>query len=222
MTPPVLAALVAMLAVDVYFIVRVGAYRPARDRAVPRRGRALADIVEGPAHPDGHPGLHQPAADGLRRGQARRWTRAAGLLHRTLWWVSAQAGLRTALRAAPVAGMGGPLAGAGAVGTGPAGRYAARAARPRPVPTHDRPAHPGRAGLPEGDPRPRRGRAGRLPQPDRRPPRGPRPVRHRHAQAARQGRVHRLRAGHRGAADATPASPKPAGSSAATAWSNCS
>ena len=83
-------AMAAMLAVDLRFIVRVG--------DVGRRHRQCLDEAKrssrrGKGRSLPYPRLHQPRqmvyveSKGVEEGR--------GLLHRTLWWVSAQAGLRT-------------------------------------------------------------------------------------------------------------------------------
>lgn len=94
MTPPVLIALFAMLAVDVYFIVRVGAIDrqeteeyldEAEHWLTSWKGPVIQMVTLGYINP--RQMVYVEVRKAVEEGR--------GLLHRTLWWVSAQAGLRT-------------------------------------------------------------------------------------------------------------------------------
>jgi hypothetical protein len=94
LTPPVLIALAAMLAVDVYFIVRVGAIDrretaeyldEAEHWLTSWKGPVIQMVTLGYINPREMVSVEVKKA--VEEGR--------GLLHRTLWWVSAQAGLRT-------------------------------------------------------------------------------------------------------------------------------
>jgi hypothetical protein len=94
MTPPVLIALAAMLVVDVYFIVRVGdigrketeAYLDEAEHWLNSwKGPLIAMVTFGYINP--RQMVYVEVKKAVEEGR--------GLLHRTLWWVSAQAGLRT-------------------------------------------------------------------------------------------------------------------------------
>jgi hypothetical protein len=93
MTPPVLIALGAMLAVDVYFIVRVGAIDrretaqyldEAEHWLTSWKGPVIQMVTLGYINP--RQMVYVEVKKAVEEGR--------GLLHRTLWWVSAQAGLR--------------------------------------------------------------------------------------------------------------------------------
>jgi hypothetical protein len=94
LTPPVLIALAAMLAVDVYFIVRVGAIDrretaeyldEAEHWLTSWKGPVIQMVTLGYINP--RQMVYVEVKKAVEEGR--------GLLHRTLWWVSAQAGLRT-------------------------------------------------------------------------------------------------------------------------------
>jgi len=94
MTPPVLIALAAMLAVDLYFIVRVGAIDrieteqyldEAEHWLTSWKGPLIQMVTFGYINP--RQMVYVEVRKAVEEGR--------GLLHRTLWWVSAQAGLRT-------------------------------------------------------------------------------------------------------------------------------
>lgn len=93
MTPPVLLALSAMLAVDLYFILRVGAIdRRTTEQYLDEaehwlsswKGPLIQMVTLGYINP------RQMVSVEVRKALEE----GRGLLHRTLWWVSAQAGLR--------------------------------------------------------------------------------------------------------------------------------
>lgn len=93
MTPPVLATLGAMLAVDLYFIVRVGAIdRPETERYLDEaehwltswKGPLIHTLTFGYINP--RQMVYVEVKKAVEEGR--------GLLHRNLWWMSAQAGLR--------------------------------------------------------------------------------------------------------------------------------
>ena len=169
MTPPVFCRLAAMLAVDVYFIVRVGAIDRRETEQYLDEAEHWLTSWKGPRHPNGDIRLHQPAADGFVEVK-KAVEEGRGLLHRTLWWMSAQAGLRT------LYGLTLWLAWA-VLPAQPPDRWRPTR-RPLccpgrnclPASTHDGPAHLGRPGLSEGDPRPRRQPNGLF-----RPTKSPRP-----------------------------------------------
>lgn len=94
MTPPVLIALGAMLAVDLYFIIRVGQIDrieteqyldEAEHWLTSWKGPLIQMVTFGYINP------RQMVFVEVRKAVEE----SRGLLHRTLWWVSAQAGLRT-------------------------------------------------------------------------------------------------------------------------------
>jgi hypothetical protein len=94
MTSLVLIALTAMLAVDLYFIVRVGAIDrreteeyldEAEHWLTSWKGPLIQMVTFGYINP------RQMVYVEVRKAVEE----SRGLLHRTLWWVSAQAGLRT-------------------------------------------------------------------------------------------------------------------------------
>ena len=94
MTPPVLIALAGMLAVDLYFIIRVGAIDrreteeyldEAEHWLTSWKGPLIQIVTFGYINP------RQMVYVEVRKAVEE----SRGLLHRTLWWVSAQAGLRT-------------------------------------------------------------------------------------------------------------------------------
>lgn len=94
MTPPVLIALTAMLAVDLYFIIRVGAIDrleteeyldEAEHWLTSWKGPLIQMVTFGYINP--RQMVYVEVRKAVEEGR--------GLLHRTLWWVSAQAGLRT-------------------------------------------------------------------------------------------------------------------------------
>ena len=94
MTPPVLLTLAAMLAVDVYFIVRVGAIDrretelyldEAEHWLTSWKGPMIQLVTFGYINP--RQMVYVEVRKAIEEGR--------GLLHRTLWWMSAQAGLRT-------------------------------------------------------------------------------------------------------------------------------
>jgi hypothetical protein len=93
-TPPVLISLAAMLAVDLYFIVRVGAIDrreteqyldEAEHWLTSWKGPLIQMVTFGYINP--RQMVYAEVRKAVEEGR--------GLLHRTLWWVSAQAGLRT-------------------------------------------------------------------------------------------------------------------------------
>jgi hypothetical protein len=94
LTPVVLTALAAMLAVDVYFIVRVGdvgrreteTYLDEAEHWLTSWKAPVIQLVT-----LGYINPRQMVAVEVRKAVEE----GRGLLHRTLWWVSAQAGLRT-------------------------------------------------------------------------------------------------------------------------------
>ena len=94
MTPPVLIAMAAMLFVDIYFIVRVGAI----DR---RETEKYLDEAEHWLTSWKGPVIHLITLGYINPRQMvyvevrKAVEEGRGLLHRTLWWMSAQAGLRT-------------------------------------------------------------------------------------------------------------------------------
>jgi hypothetical protein len=94
MTPPVLIAMAAMLAVDLYFIIRVGeigrketeAYLDEAEHWLGSwKGPLISIVTFGYINP--RQMVYVEVKKAVEEGR--------GLLHRTLWWVSAQAGLRT-------------------------------------------------------------------------------------------------------------------------------
>jgi hypothetical protein len=94
MTPPVLISLTAMLAVDVYFIVRVGVIDRRETEEYLDEAEHWLTSWKGP--------LIQMATFGYINPRQMVYVEVRkaveegrGLLHKTLWWVSAQAGLRT-------------------------------------------------------------------------------------------------------------------------------
>ena len=94
MTPPVLAALAAMLFVDVYFIVRVGAVDRRETEQYLDEAEHWLTSWKGPLIQMVTLGYINPRQ--MVYVEVRKAVdEGRGLLHRTLWWVSAQAGLRT-------------------------------------------------------------------------------------------------------------------------------
>jgi hypothetical protein len=94
MTPPVLAALAAMLFVDVYFIVRVGAIDRTETEQYLDEAEHWLTSWKGPLIQMVTLGYINPRQ--MVYVEVRKAVdESRGLLHRTLWWVSAQAGLRT-------------------------------------------------------------------------------------------------------------------------------
>ncbi|HEX3152014.1 MAG TPA: hypothetical protein VHR66_28330 [Gemmataceae bacterium] len=94
LTPVVLLALAAMLAVDAYFIIRVGAFDrreteeyldEAEHWLTSWKGPLIQMVTFGYINP--RQMVFVEVKKAVEEGR--------GLLHRTLWWMSAQAGLRT-------------------------------------------------------------------------------------------------------------------------------
>ena len=76
--PPVLVAMAAMLAVDLYFIIRVGDIDRRETEQYLDEAEHWLTSWKGPLIQTITLGLHQSAADGVRRGARRPWRRAAG------------------------------------------------------------------------------------------------------------------------------------------------
>jgi hypothetical protein len=94
MMPPVVIALAAMLAVDLYFLLRVGDVgRTDTERYLDEAEHWLtswkAPIIQTITF--GYINPREMVSVEVRKAVEE----GRGLLHRTLWWVSAQAGLRT-------------------------------------------------------------------------------------------------------------------------------
>lgn len=94
MTPLVFAALVGMLAVDIYFMVRVGAIDRRETAAYLDEAEHWLTSWKGPVIQMVTLGYINPRQM-VYVEVKRAIEEGRGLLHRTLWWVSAQAGLRT-------------------------------------------------------------------------------------------------------------------------------